>query len=235
MRRGLVLLSGLVGALSIASPLGAAWINVPNGSFESPGLASPNVAFAMGYGDIDCWTSSSRSSDGLVYAGISQLGSLVGYPSGFADGAQFAFILGSGSLTSAPLTQIAANTQYTLTVAVGHRDNGSVGDYWIELLANGSPIFYSPIFDGDSTSPGTWGEVKISYVTPMSGGPVGQWLSARLHHLASTTDARGDFDNVRLQATLFHTPEPSAMVAWGSLVAVGSIVFWRRRGQRLSR
>ncbi len=235
MRRGLVLVSGLVAALSIASPLWAAWINVPNGSFESPSLANPNVDFAIGFGDIDSWTSSNPTSDGLVYTGVSQLDSVAGYPNGFADGAQFAFILGSGSLTSAPLTQIAANTRYTLTAAVGHRDCGAVGSYWIELLADGVSILVSPIFDGNATPPGTWGEVQVSYVSPMSGGPVGQFLSARLHHSASSTADRGDFDHVRLEATLLHAPEPSAVVAWGSLVAVGSIVFWRHRGQRRSR
>jgi hypothetical protein len=235
MRRGLALMIGFVAACAVGSPLWAAWINVPNGSFENPGLASPNVDVAMGLGDIDSWTSSSPGSDGLFYAKTSQLGWVAGYPGGFADGTQFAFIMGSGSLTSGPWIQIAANTRYTMTVAVGHRDSGSVGSYWLELLANGLPIVVSPVFDGDWTLPGTWGQVQISYVSPASGGPVGQVLSARLHHLASSTADRGDFDNVRVEATLLHAPEPSAVVAWGSLVAVGSIVVWRRRGQRLSR
>ncbi len=236
MRRATALAGGLILALMCAGPLQAAFIVVANDSFESPGLAGPNVAIAMSLGDPTSWNGSDPGRDGVRYeqAGLSEV-FMPGYPSGAADGLQFAFIAGSGSLTSASLGAIDPGTLYTLTVAVGHRANlDPVGDYSIEILADGLAVATSALFDGDLISGGTWHDLQVTYLSPASGSTVGQPLSIKLNHVAETGKPLqwGDFDHVRLDATSVHAPEPSAIVAWGSLAAVASIVAWRRwRGQ----
>jgi hypothetical protein len=204
------------GVISVAVPIltaNATSITVPNFSFESPAL--PNGANNNGgNGDttaIPGWTISAPPSSGVnngVYHPASGFTSTNPLPAP-ADGNQLAYLFpGAAGATSSITTTnslglIAPNLNYTLTVALGNRNDAvffDTGTYTIALLANGVPVAHTN-FAGNLISHGTFFDVSTSFVSPGFGPLIGESLTIELSATAGSSSDEGIFDNVRLSAS----------------------------------
>ena len=121
----------------------------------------------------------------------------------------------AGIISQTVAPTVVHNTVYTLQVDQGQRnDLGAAGT--IELVIGGTPILAT----GIAPSPGNFSTFTATY-TGLP-GDVGDPITIRL----TSFSAQGDWDNVRLDATL--VPEPSTLWLFGAGVA-GLAVLWRRR------
>jgi len=215
-------------------------VTVPNFSFESPAL-SPGTNNSGNNGNttaIPGWTILGDSAGVFFPNGNGGLGDPLPAP---ADGSQYAFLEAPNNssptsiTTTAPVGIVDANTIYTLTTAIGHRDTGSrrPDNYLIELLVDGVPVASNSLLQAHANIPAsTFMDLSASFTSPLSGGPVGGALGIRLSH--STDDGtfrQGAFDNVRLDVTSAVIPEPCALLVWSLLAGLG-IGLGRRSGRR---
>jgi hypothetical protein len=183
-------------------------VTVPNGSFE---MGTPPDA-ATG------WTSNNNDGTGGTSAGD------VGF-SAAADGAQYHFVnlpVFNGpdpSETQSDDGQIgsALPGRYTLTVAVGRRDNDATTDGTLELqlLSDSTVVGSTTVVDPFSSfSPGSWNDVVTTAFVSPGDGVAGGDLSVRLAATDGTGGIRsqGQFDAVRLR----HAPLVEIVVPNGS-------------------
>jgi PEP-CTERM motif len=219
-------------------------VDVPNGSFETS--SSGGGWTYSNPGTISDWT-----FDAPTGSAYGQLWLVFFNSPGTSSGSQSAFIDNTSpgeeaSLTSAAsLGTIAADTTYTLTVAVGNPDLNDptmeegplvfdpVADtppsgVFLALLANGQPFAIDSIPAGLVAS-GEWQDFSFSYATTDSDPIDGQQLTIQLGTEPGSAGA-ASFDNVRLDATstdvlvsggtdggggLDSTPEPPALALLG--------------------
>jgi hypothetical protein len=232
-------------------------IAVPNGSFESPAGTSAGSPFDTTPGNdtaaplIDGWTAAMSDPNNANSYGVVNNSTLSS--AGTSDGSQSAFMQvyfngTTSSLTSTnSLGTIAANTTYTLTVAIGapttpsSLDNvsGTSGETAsqadISLLANGGVASEFTLVN-TSVPVGTEADYTTTFTTGASGGFIGEALTIQLEadkafypgDAADPGDESILFDNVRLTAT----PEPST---WALMLGgAGFLVLLTRRNLRRS-
>ncbi len=208
--------------LATSQRTSAAIININNHSFESPALNGGQLVYALAV-PAD-WSASGSGQFWMAHAETGQAQTWAGFPTGLADGTQFAIIVGSGTLTSQEMEPLTPSFLYTLTVALGRPNNVSVADYTLELLVGGL-VVASRTIAGSTIASGTWQDFTLQYVSPISNVPAGN-IQVRLGHSGSSSQT-GTFDNVRLEA--HWVPEPGTFVALGSLLATAAAVGLRRR------
>ena len=212
--------------LIIAGDAGA--ITVPNFSFESPsagdnGVATPNDWVVSGAGGVydpldDSYPGATGNTTPLPAPG---------------DGFQVAWTNTASpgdlrTITSLlPVVTVAANTQYTLTVALGDRATADLypGILNIDLLVNGVQEA-TTLSGGNAIDNGTFVDVTTSFTTAAVGDArVGGALTIRLRHTYSGSGVteQANFDNVRLEAVV--VPEPAGLFA----LSGGTLLLRRRR------
>ncbi|MCW1922521.1 hypothetical protein OKA05_08140 [Luteolibacter arcticus] len=161
-------------------------------------------------------------------------------PSGGAHGTMagpnFAGISGDGSgrIDQTLAATVGANTQYTLTVALGHRtvDSGAAATastVTLELLAGGVSLAtatYNPsggIWNDSGTNPDdTWADASLVFTSGAAPAQLGQAITIRFIKSGAGGNYM-DIDNVRLDATA--VPEPSLAL----LAGLGGLSLLRRR------
>lgn len=155
------------------------------------------------------------------------------------DGQYWAFInldvpnqTGTITTTVSP-TIIAANTKYTLTVALGNNDQppiyGDPGIDSISILSGATPLATTTVPYGTIPND-TFVDYTVTYI---SGGGLDPNVGTALNIQLASTSPNGIgqlqpiFDNVRLDATV--VPEPSSIMALCGLGAIGLVFALRRR------
>ena len=244
LKKGGVALGLGLASIGITGPqASAAPIAIVNHSFE----ADPNTFNEFYFGDPTGWTS--IDPGGILDGGLGVQGTLTvtgsNYFGGVApDGNNVAILflggndVGTGQevgLGQVLTTDLAANTQYTLSVDVGNIDSGTAQNgtffdlsgfpgYRIELLAGG--VLLDSLTEGIDAAIGE-GEFALRQLTFITGDSVlaNQALEIRLFNLNLSdpafpdpgVDLEVDFDNVRLDATAVAMPKPGAL----ALLAIG--------------
>lgn len=197
----------------IPAPASADTIAITNASFEQ--ITNPLIYTSPGIGiwntgPIPGWT-------GVAGSWQPGPGAFTSVP----DGNTVAFSNG-GTLSQALSASLALNTTYTLSVAVGHRLDGTDGypaAYTIELLAGSMVLNSISGFSGDINK-GTFQDVSFNYTTgamPLMGNLGIELISG---------GTQSDFDNVRLSAT--PAPEPGSLALLGTGLGLMFFVFRRR-------
>jgi len=210
-----------------STPALAAAVNVPNFSFENPDIIDSGAVGGTGpLGSIPNWlgvtTNPSTITPGLMDYTDAQFPGSTGDNTplpGTALGGQAGLLHLKSSSNStfsslesaASLGAITANTQYFLTVAVGHRIDLDAADATISLLAGGKAI-QSITIPASAIPRGTFADFIATYTTlpgdPLTGMSLG--IRLRADRLPGPgADLETSFDNVRLTATT--VPEPTAM------------------------
>jgi hypothetical protein len=202
-------------------------ITITNASFESP--SSP--------------ASTSKNPNilpGWVFnvQGGSEYGTMTVHSSSFSSvgastGNNYAYINNdypnvTDTLTSAAsLGTITADTDYTLTVAIGNRTGTGLyndpGNVSFSLLANGVAFATQTVSNGTVPN-GTFDDFTLTYTTPDSGSVIGENLTIQLATLPEQSNAfQAAFDNVTLdETTIAAAPEPATVILLlGGLALIG--------------
>jgi hypothetical protein len=224
-----ILCSLTVFTLALVSSAQAAPIPVTNFSFETPG---GNFAVNNNPTVLPGWTVNSPS-----YYGNQTIVGQFANP-GNSEGSAYLFMnldfTSSATTTSDPVTTIANNTIYKLTVALGNHNQtgayGDPGDMTISLLANNVLVPGATLTILNGTIPnGYFQDYNIGFTTGNADLLFGENLTIQLG-TASGGQTQASFDNVRLDAT--EVPEPStyAMMLGGLAVLAFSV---RRKGAQV--
>jgi len=247
--RQLFLLLPPLAALVMSSVAQATPVTVTNFSFETPTVAgdSTYVLAPGASGAFNGWGFNKTTGSGFQDFGIENPGSQeytgaagTGTPSG-ADGTNVAFLNQSivGGITNIfqDVGSLQANTQYTLTIAVGQRLDRTNGSVTIALFntAAGSGLSGNPFTDvtstllnstaGVSSVAGSFQDFSVAFTT---GASVTGDLTIGAQYTGDGT-AQGSLDDVRLDATLVAIPEPGAIAM---LLAGFGMFFGFRRSRR---
>ncbi len=216
-------------------------ITVPNFSFEDG--TTNNGAFPYGglpnnYTFVGAGSFADPGAQGVNASNFPNQNT-PGGGTGAPDGTNVLFINTMGAstgtiTTAASLTTIAADTSYELTIAVGNPEGSGdfdqPGTAVISLLANGAVIPSATLsIAGETTIPdGSFEDFSVTLDAATAATLVGDDLTASIETIGNGNNVQGDFDNVRLTATV---PEPSAWAAmiFGGAVAAGSVVMRRRK------
>lgn len=216
----LVLIAGILGASALSSM--GAMITVQNSSFENPALAEGAITLHQTPPGVPNWTiAAANNTVGIINLDEGGAGANPDFM-GAADGLNVLW-MNEGTATQATGEIIAADTTYTLTVAIAHRNitggqfAGELPNtYLIELLAGGTPIASSST---PATSGTAWQD-SVATVDILAGSPhIGQTLSIRF----SVGGPQPLFDNVRLDGS--PVPEPASLM----LASLGVFLLYRRR------
>jgi hypothetical protein len=223
--------SALAVATARATP-----IAIPNASFENP--TTPTGGDGA---PIPGWVFNSQS--GNLY-GTSLIANAF-ISEGAASGNNYAWMFNdvagkTDTITSAAsLGIIQANTDYTLTLAIGNVggsdsvSNHSPGNVSFSLLANGVAFATDTVPNG-TVPDATFEDFSLSFQTPSSGSIIGENLTIQLASLPTAGLGSGPaFDNVTLDATsVAVAPEPSSWaLLLGGLLTLG----WLSRRQATAR
>ncbi len=209
-----VLAIGCCSVILLNPGASAAFLTIDNPSFEYP-AQNPGVAANT----INGWT---RTGSAGVWNPGSQYYNNIGHP--LPNGSQVGWSSG-GTATQTLVATLQPNTTYTLSIAVGGRNDISPGvgtSYAVQLLVAGSPVAWvTPV-----TPPIlAWTTLTATYTSPSS-VLAGQHLVI----LISATQRQLDFDNVKLEAT--SVPEPSTYLAGLSALGMLGVFGWRTRKLR---
>jgi len=187
----------LVGGVLAFAPASAAPIFVDNYSFETlPGgglTIGCGGSCAYSVGPIPGWTNGGGSGQWYI-------GGFAGNPPAY-DGKYIAFS-NSGSIFQNVGTAVPGTT-YTLQVELLHRTDLPM-DGIVQLEIGGTPVATATGVDG---GPGTWSDWTAVYTA--TAGEAGETVTI----LLSTSGLQGDFDDVRLDATV---PEPATLTLLGA-------------------
>ena len=204
-------LSLVVLSCTTVSPAFADTIAVNNPSFEitNPLNIPCGVGCAYNNGPIPGWTSvggeqGSWQPSSAYFSSPVPNGSIVAY-SNF------------GTISQTLTASLIPNTTYNLTVDVGHRLDGLVNNYMIELFA-GTTLLQSLSGSNGVITPGTFAAESLTYT---SGSVV---PSGNLDIVLFTAGPQVDFDNVQLTNSV---PEPASLTLLAA--GLGLILFFRRR------
>ena len=206
MNKWLVRVIGIAALLS-AGLAQATPITVTNGDFEN----------------FSTWNTDWTPTGDVGWQGVSTLTEaytvdLAPYGAGLIFGNNGAGQL-SQTLTG---TTLEANTTYTLTVAVGNRNNLALPGYGIELWAGATKVAseYSITQGGTGSDPadGTWSNVTATFT---SGESV---VAGDLEIVLQSYGTQVNYDNVSLDATII--PEPATL---GLVAAFGGTILFIRR------
>jgi len=204
-------------AAAISLPLPGGLLTVANHSFESPTIGTVGA----GSGIVTSWTASAGASTLTLRPSATQVSG------GVPDGLQVLQV-SSGSRFQTLADLLTVNTIYTLTVAVGNRNDVTMASYLFTLEAGSTVIATASAPPNTIPADGDFDDIAISY-TALAGDPLlGQALTIRLSHVVGTGDNHALYDNVRLDASPFTTgdvPEPASML----LAAAGLLLLPLRR------
>lgn len=202
-------------AAACSLPSWAGPLTVANHSFESPTIGTVGA----GSGIISNWTGSPGSSALTLRPSAAQLSG------GPADGLQVLHV-SSGSRFQTLADVLTSNTLYTLTVAVGNRNDVTMASYLFTLEAGSTVIATASAPPNTIPADGDMDDVTISY-TALAGDPLlGQALTIRLSHVLGTGDNHALYDNVRLDAspvTSGTVPEPSSILLLSAGLAAAAL------------
>ena len=231
MKRGMV---GIVVAVAVlfAGAASGGEIFIKNASFEDdfiPWLESPGWAYSNGVvvRDMAVWDSSrvivNDTTAGWLYSGSTihagaRHPTAADYPNEVPDGHIVVYCWG-GTFYQILDTDLASNTEYTLSVWAGWRVNNGAFDEngRLELWADGTRLAYEIL-----VKPDTMGEFAQTVLTFTTGADVAPGQKLEVHVVASGTGVV-EFDDVKLFATAI--PEPATM----TLLALGTLTVLRRR------
>lgn len=216
-------------------------IVITNADFETDGLADGTFSNSPGVYPTG-WSSFNEGISGGYFgyynpdnsaysgtAGSGVTGTMAG-PNVFYFGSA---VDGEG-IQQALSTHFAADTDYTLTVAVGMRSAGAsntaTAALKMELLAGSTVIASSTVRNSVADS---FADFSLTYSSAESGATfsslIGEALTIRFKESDSTYSGEMDIDNVRLTSSMTSVPEPSTyalMLAGGLLLGLAA---WRRR------
>jgi hypothetical protein len=192
----------LTGFMVWAIGVQASSLTVTNSSFEADVYGDNSFGAAQG------WTFTSGGSANPVndiFPGTT--GSPGTMPSP-ADGTQGGYVgggTGGNGFQDLPATY-AANTTYTLTVAVGHRlDVATIGNYQVSLFAGSGTNLVSASGSSSAITSGTFSNVTVSVTTATGDAFLGQPIRVWIRDIGYQTY----FDNVRVDATAGSRIRPS--------------------------
>ena len=195
----------LLALLAAAHSAQAALITVTNGDFEN-WEADWTRAGSVGWQPVG--TTTGYTDDLTPYGGWLVFGNGAGTVSQTLTG-----------------TTLQTNTTYTLTVAVGNRNDLALPGFGIELLAGASIVAseYSITQGGSVADPadGTWSDVTATFTT---GGTV---VAGDLGIVLQSYGVQVNYDNVSLDATAI--PEPGTYALLAGCFALASVMIRRRR------
>ena len=128
----------------------------------------------------------------------------------------------------------AANTDYTLTVAIGSRPSNSDNANLDMRLFAGTTLFASGTFR--NTAFGTFADFSLNYTANATHAALaGQALKIQLIEndtgLNLGNELNLDIDNIRLDATASAIPEPSTYTTIFGVLALGAAAFRRRQAR----
>jgi hypothetical protein len=189
----------------------AAAINVVNPSFENPSLTffsfTNNVAPGWVATGPPGFTSGIRNQSGLV-----------------PDGDNLAYFNAGGGLRQTLTTNLATDTTYELTVAVGNANVSFADSYVIELLAGNQVLSSLSSTEIGAIPQFTFVERTIEYTTSSTDPLVGQPLEIWFRHLGSS--GQFQIDNVRLEANSRVVPTPALLPG---LIGMGAAALRKRK------
>ena len=232
-----VAVASLVGILETAAK--AAPVAVRSHSFESP-FKDDTGGFAVYYAAPPTgWSKTSgpgvfgvvNPADRNTYANSDDAGANGGTLPNM-DGVQVGFITGKNAADTVIeqklfMYQVEDNTTYTATMALGARTLGTQwenGTYGYELaLVTDSGVASSVTGNSADFAAGTFNDVSTSFDN-VGSAQSGSSLTIRYTLLGDANGGNGDFDNVRLDASVI--PEPATLALFG---LGGLLVLLRRR------
>jgi hypothetical protein len=198
-------------------------IPIQNASFEitNPLTTPCGTGCAFNGGPIPGWTTvggqqGTWQPSSAYFTSPVPDGSLVAYSNG-------------GTISQTLSASLAANTAYTLTVAVGNRldaiTNNFATTYIIQLFA-GSTLLNSITGSNTLIPLGTFLDVSFNYMSGVT------FPSGNLSIVLSSIGPQSDFDNVRLTANAISVPEPRTLTLLAAGLAMMLLAFRRRASQR---
>ncbi len=207
----------LVLAASFTLPAFGGLLTVANHSFELPNIGT----VGGGSGIVADWTATAGSSSLTLRPSAANLSG------GPADGLQV-LQMTSGSRFQTLSDVLTANMVYSLTVAVGNRNDVTMASYLFTLEAGSTVLATASGPPNGIPADGDFNDVTITY-TALAGDPLlGQALTIRLTHISGANDVHALYDNVRLDASAQQTgdvPEPGSVI----LCVAGLAAFGLRR------
>jgi len=205
IRLGLLLLA--LGVVAQAAP-----IVVLNASFETlpgSGLNHPNPDGPFSDGPIPSWGESGTGATGQYQPNTNAF-------SVQDDGPTVAYS-NSGTIFQ-DVTNVVANTTYTLMVDIGNRiDTGDFAS--ADLLVNG--VRYAAT--GTTAAKGLFATFTATYAALP--GDVGDPIRIEL----VSTGGQADFDNVRMDAVSNASPVPEPVPTMLLFVGLGGVMIWKQR------
>lgn len=229
---------------SLSLPASAALVTVPNFDFESDGTADGSINGSDPLNWVDSGTSGGTFNPNAAqghYTGMGNAdpnGGVLANMSGPTFGFLFAGDGASANMSQTIATTLDANTSYTLTVAIGQRNNFNAAqvpsDFMLTLeTATTNTIIAS--FTGDvlNTNASTPGENNTGTITltestftdfsanaATGAAPVGLGENLVIRITALDDGRYLDFDNVRLDATAVPEPSSVALLGLGGLALI---------------
>jgi hypothetical protein len=196
---------------------------VQNPSFELNVTPVNTTEFA-----VTAWTKYNNTTDSSIGCGHAGGEYTVNNPlAPTADGNQYLYVNMLNPAVTGGVYQdvgpLKTNTTYTLTVAIGSR-NDRINSPGIISLINGTDYTGTVLAttNGLPATTNTWADYTVTFTT---GSSVSGDLTIALSALGDATLIQADFDNVRLTATAPSATPPTlgaATVSGGNLILTGT-------------